>query len=115
MIPWLTFWTRSADIAMGAPEVIHRRLTLMGQPGPWPLTTVIESQVMVWEKMMAAWQAGLTIYTAMWPRLWTGGQAFSGSQLRATRDAVRLANKVMLPYSTTVNANVKRLRKPRSR
>lgn len=113
MIPWLTFWNRSADIAMGAPEVIHRRLTLMGQPGPWPITTVLESQLMVWEKMMAAWQASFTLYATLWPKLWMGGSALSGTQLRATRDAVRLANKVMLPYSTTVNANVKRLRRTR--
>lgn len=115
MIPWLTFWTRSADIATGAPEVIHRRLTMMGQPGPWPIATVLESQLMVWEKMMAAWQASLSIYTTLLPGLWAGGRALSGSHARTTRDAVRLANKVMLPYSTTVNANVKRLRKKRSR
>lgn len=110
MPPWFTFWTHVADIAFGTPEVMHRRLSMMGQPGLWPLATVLESQRMVWEKALAAWQTGVGLCTAAWPALWLGA-----ARPQATLEAVRLANRAMLPYSRAVNANVRRLRKARRR
>lgn len=114
MTPWYTFWTRSAQIATGSPEVIAHRLTLMSQPWPWPAATVVESQRMVTEKMLAAsemWWAGCMA-------MWTGGVASArpGASWHATRTTnqmVRAANKAMRPYSVAVNANVKRLRQQR--
>ncbi|WKB52631.1 hypothetical protein [Eleftheria terrae] len=112
MVPWYTFWTRSMDIATGAPEVITRRLTMMNAPWPWPMATVLESQRMVWEKTLAASQAWWSTWFAMWPHLMQSPQTLMRPTLHHTGHLVRTANQALLPYSRTVKSNVKRLRKP---
>ncbi|AKJ28392.1 hypothetical protein [Caldimonas brevitalea] len=114
MVPWHTFWTRSMHIGNGAPEVISRRLQLMAAPWPWPATTVLESQRMVWEKMLAGSQAWWSTWFALWPTLLQPWSATTWRpNQRHTTQWVRTANQALLPYSSTVNANVKRLRRVR--
>ncbi|MCW7538203.1 hypothetical protein OOT46_10120 [Aquabacterium sp. A7-Y] len=113
MAPWYTFWTRSMDIAWGAPQVITKRLTMMNAPWPWPAATVLESQRMVWEKTLAASQAWWSTWLAMWPHLMQAPDKLWRPSARNTQHWVRTANRAMLPYSSTVNANVKRLGKAR--
>ena len=117
MTPWYKLWTHQVDIAMGAPEVVARRVSKMVEPGAmWSTDQWLESQRMVLEKWEAAWRAWWATYGgASWPRLstplmidWT--RHFSP---HATTRAVRSANRALSPYSSRVKANAKRLRSKR--
>ncbi|HWP18186.1 MAG TPA: hypothetical protein VNO84_03590 [Burkholderiaceae bacterium] len=114
MPPWITLWTRSLEIAFGAPEVIARRLQMMYAPSPWTLETWLESQRMVWEKGFAAWRAWTTLWFGVWPRSlprWDQPLASGKWSQRWHEDTARTWHQALKPYSTTVRANARRLRK----
>jgi len=103
------------DIAMGAPEVVARRLTMFHQTHPWTPATLLEAQRMVLEKMQASQEAWWVWYQAILkdgarqmlnPKL--GLHASTGHH--ATRRAVATMHRSLKPISRRVSANVKRLR-----
>lgn len=118
-----TLWTRYMDIALGAPEVIARRLTWFGEPSPWTPERMWEAQLMVWEKAAAASRAWWSMYAASipvmaWPPAGLLNPQRTGVAVREAqrhgRRMTQTASQVLQPYSSTVNKNVKRLRKRRS-
>lgn len=101
--PWLRLWTQWADLAQGAPEVIQRRLSMIARQ-PLAPQTLVESQRMVLEKMVAAGEA--------WWALWQGAAAVGVRPRRgAGGHAVAVASRALQPASRRVKANVKRLRR----
>lgn len=118
-----TLWTRYMDIALSAPEVIARRLTWFGEPSPWTPDRMWEAQLMVWEKANAASRAWWSMYAASLPRMpWPPAgilgpprpSAVAKAVERTARQATRATSRALQPYSSTVNKNVKRLRKRRA-
>lgn len=113
-----TLWSRYMDIAIGAPEVIARRLTWLGEPSPWTPDKMWEAQLMVWEKATAASRAWWAMYAASMPHLpWPPAgvlsrpEASAQATRRSARKATQMASQALQPYSSAVNRNVKRLRK----
>jgi hypothetical protein len=106
--------TNSMDIALGAPRVINHRMRMMGPTALWSPTTLIEAQLMVWEKLHAAFECWLVVGAAAfapaaWPALGAGAWT-AGGQRRMAQHALRTAHRTLHPYSRRVKANVKRLR-----
>ena len=117
MTPWHKLWTHQVDIAMGAPEVIARRVAQMYEPqAMWSTDQWLESQRMVLEKWEAAWRAWWATYGGSGiPRLGTP-LVFDWTRHFTPHDAtraVRTANRALSPYSSRVKANAKRLRSKR--
>lgn len=111
--PWVTLWTQWADLGLGAPEVVARRLEMIARR-PLAPSTLAESQRMVLEKVAAAGEA--------WWQLWLGAAALglpawtvAGPAPRrgAARRAATIASRVVQPARKRVRANVARLRKAR--
>ena len=109
--PWLALWTRATEIAVGAPEVVARRLQLMQPASLWTPATLLEMQQMVAEKMFAAAESGWAI--------WYAGLSMAGTmpwwapvqQRRLAHHAMRSAHRALAPVSRRVRANVRRLRR----
>lgn len=111
--PWATLWTQWADLGLGAPEVVARRLGMIARQ-PFAPHTLAESQRMVLEKVAAASEA--------WWQLWLGAAALGlpvwtatgpGPRRGAARRAATIASRVVQPARKRVRANVARLRKTR--
>lgn len=107
--PWLKLWNRSTQIAVGAPEVVAHRLHLFCAPWPWTPSTVIESQQMVWEKMLTAGEMWWTLWMGVWsPAALLGSRGWDG---RYHPHALHAMHRALEPVSSRVNANVRRLRR----
>jgi hypothetical protein len=104
--PWPRLWQQWAELGVGAPEVVARRLDLMARQ-PLSPRTLAESQRMVVEKMAAAGEA--------WWQWWLGAAALSpraGATPAATAGkAAALASRMVQPARKRVRANVARLRR----
>jgi hypothetical protein len=107
---WFQLLKHSTDIATGAPQVIAKRVNLMGQP--WTPATLIESQQMVLEKWMAMgeswqalWRAGLIPNKGGLDPLW-----WSKQWARHPAKTARAVNQALAPFSKRVKANTKRLK-----
>ena len=117
MTPWYKLWNHQIDIAMGAPEVIARRVAQMYEPKTmWSTDQWLESQRMVLEKWEAAWRAWWATYggsslprlaSAAHVRLDTAFQPASGDPRRTQYQSGPR------PVSSRVKANAKRLRSKR--
>lgn len=108
---WFSLLEQAQHISLGAPEVIHRRLSLF-QAQPASTATWIEAHNMVWEK----WWAGLEAWQSLWMSAWPGGPLAATKLLSPPthRDMHRAAQAIdaaMRPVSLRVKGNVKRLRK----
>ena len=106
--------SHSMDIAFGAPKVINHRMKLMGPTAVWSPATAIEAQLMVVEKIHAAFECWLamcsaTFAAAAWPAPGSSAWWTAGGQRRMTQRALRAANRALKPLSRRVTANVKRL------
>jgi hypothetical protein len=113
---WISLWTRAMDISTGAPEVISRRLHLMQPHSLWSLSTLLEMQRMVMEKMAAVAESGWALYASSlaqsaWPMLGTTEWWAPTHQRRLSHHALRSVDKALAPMSKRVNANVRRLRR----
>jgi hypothetical protein len=94
--PWLELWKRSFDLSTRAPEVVAHRLRAL-QRTPWAPATLIESNVMVWEKIAAMQES--------WWSLWRDATAF---RWPATRMKPTATNLWLLPFSTAPHSHVAR-------
>jgi hypothetical protein len=116
-----TLWSRYMDIALGAPEVVARRLAWFGEASPWTPERLWEAQRMVWEKAGAASRAWWAMYAAGLPLLVpppvgrVDPRRSAAVVLRETRrrgeHVTRAASQALQPFSSTVSQNVRRLRK----
>jgi hypothetical protein len=114
--PWISLWTRTMDISVGAPEVISRRLQLMQPHTLCAPGTLFEMHGMVMEKALAAFESGWALYRAglqtfTWPAVGSSLWWAPAHQRRLSQHALRSANQALAPLSRRVNANVKRLRR----
>lgn len=112
---WFALWARSMDIAVGAPEVVSRRLAMFQSTQPWPLATWLEAERMVLEKMQAMQECWWVLYKDMLaasalPALGTAA-ALQLPSAQAAQRAMRTVHRSLHPVSRRVKANVKRLRK----
>ena len=108
---WLALWLRTAEIAVGAPEVVGRRLQLMQPASVWTPAALFEMQQMVAEKMFAAAESGWAIYLAGMSMAGVAPWWAPAHQQRFADHAVRAVHRALAPVSRRVRANVRRLRR----
>ena len=113
---WFALWSRSMDIAIGAPEVIARRLAMFHPSNPWTPAAMLEAQRMLLEKVQASQESWWAAYQA-WLQSAALPPFMSAAWLRPNnrhvRHAVTAMHNSLKPVSRRVNANVKRLRRKR--
>lgn len=120
MSAWFSLWKRSLDVAAGAPEVIAHRSRALHQE-PWALQTMIESNRMVAEKVVAAQQAWWSLWrdslSLRWPPLqWPpAGQWLPRLDASHQVHALRSAERALRPVARRVKANQARLRRKAGR
>lgn len=106
--PWIDFWKSSAQIALGTPQLIQHRLDLFGASWPCSPSTLIESQQMMWEKVLTAGEMWWTLWMGAWsPAALMGTRGWDGQQ----HAALRVVPTPSQPESPRDDAQVRRLRR----
>lgn len=105
--PWIDFWKSSTQLAVGIPQEIQQRLDLFDASWPGIPSSVIESQQMVWERMLTAGEMWWTLWMGAWsPAALLGTRGWDGEQ----HPVLRVVPRAPQPASPRDDTPVRRVR-----